>query len=415
MSAAILCIGTELTRGEIQNTNATWLANELSGLGLAVNTIEVVADDVDRIVSTLRRLCMDCDILVCTGGLGPTTDDITAASVAKLLGVPLVRDPASLDVITRLVESHGRTMTESNAKQADFPRGATVLPNPLGSAPGFAVSVEGARAYFMPGVPREMYRMFDDHVAPHASTLVDDPIVQRKLTAFRLPESGLNDMLAGTEERFGVTVGYRAHFPVVEVKLLASGASPLGSAANRTSRALEHVRRVLGDYVVAEGNTTLVEAAIDAVRARGWKLALAESCTGGLVAHLLTCYSVSDLFLGSAVTYANEAKERLVGVRPATLERHGAVSPEVSREMARGALDAFGADVALAITGVAGPAGGTRKKPVGLVYLSVATSDADTPLELRRVFDRHRIQSWAAHNGIELVRRVALGLSPLAR
>src|SRR5687768_2036380 len=221
MTAAVLCIGTELTRGELLNSNATWLAEALTRIGLEVTALDCVDDDRGRIEAALRRLAGENRVVVCTGGLGPTTDDITTECAARVAGVALQRDAASLSHIEQLLSRYGRKMADSNAKQADFPVGARILPNPNGTAPGFRVSLLGASAYFMPGVPREMKAMFEASVAPELQPLVSDSRHQIVLRCFGLPESEVNDRLAGIEQSFGVVIGYRASLPEIEVKVLA--------------------------------------------------------------------------------------------------------------------------------------------------------------------------------------------------
>lgn len=407
MNAAILSIGTELTRGELVNTNAPWIAARLTELGAAVTAIDTVADDPEAIREALRRLGAGCDLLVCTGGLGPTTDDLTTRCVADVLGVPLERDPASLAAIRRRMERFGRVMAESNAKQADFPRGARILPNAEGTAPGFAVSLGRAEAFFLPGVPREMKALFEAFIAPGVRPLGEHRS-QIRIHTFGLPESTVNDRLAGVEAEHRVTLGYRAHFPEIEVKALAVDPTPEGAAA-RARRAADAIRRRLGDPAYGEGDVTLAETVGRLLVERRLTLAAAESCTGGLLSELLTDRPGSSAyFLGAVVSYANSAKVSLLGVDPQLLEAHGAVSAEVARAMARGARRALGADVAASITGVAGPGGGTEEKPVGLVHLAVATPGGVTDERLLYPASRAGIRRIAAFRALDLIRRVLL-------
>jgi molybdenum cofactor synthesis domain-containing protein len=250
--ARVFSIGTELTRGEINNTNATWLAERLTAAGLDVASIETVADDADDIVRALERLSQDSALVVSTGGLGPTTDDITSASVARWLGVPRVRDAAVIAGLEARLARLGRTLTGSNAQQADFPAGAQILENPHGTAPGFSVTRQGCVLFFMPGVPREMRPMFDTHVEPAARARARARGAQHqiRLRCFGMPESVLNDTLAGLEAAYGVSVGYRAHFPEVHVKLLASAETASAAEASATAAARE-ARARLGSAVYA--------------------------------------------------------------------------------------------------------------------------------------------------------------------
>jgi nicotinamide-nucleotide amidase len=409
MTAAVLSTGTELTRGELVNTNATWLADALTGLGFDVVALDTVGDDEARLLAAFRRLGAEHDVLVCTGGLGPTTDDLTSATVGKLLGVPLERDPASLEAIRARLARFGRTLSETNSKQADFPRGATILPNPWGTAPGFAVKLERALACFLPGVPSEMEAMFTAHVAPLLEPLPRARRHQVRLRTFGMAESDLNDRLAGIEAAHGVVIGYRAGQAEIEVKVLAEGASA-SDAETRARAAAGEVRSRLGPVVYGEGTTPLAAVLLETLRERGLTLALAESCTGGLAAELLTNVpGASQVFLGGAVVYSNAVKTALLGVDPALVAAHGAVSAEVARAMADGARARTGASVALSFTGIAGPDGGTPTKPVGLVHMAVSQADGTHARE--RVFPgtREQVRRRAVNAGFSLLRRVVLG------
>ena len=405
MTCAILSIGTEITRGELVNTNAAWLAASLTDLGFEVLEHCTVDDDEARIVAALERLSRTAKVIVSTGGLGPTTDDLTTVAVAKALGVPLERDEGSLDQIRRRFDKLGRTMSASNAKQADFPKGATVLANPIGTAPGFEVSLGQACAFFMPGVPREMMRMFDEQVTPRIRELSPNDSHQIRFRTFGLPESVVGEKLAGIEEQNpGVTIGYRAHFPEIEVKVLAR-AKDKSEAHELATRVAAEVRARLSDVVYGEGEDTFPGVVGRALRTRGWTLAIAESCTGGLVGHLLTREpGASDFLVLDAVTYANSAKQQVLGVDEDALRGHGAVSAEVATRMAEGARRVSGADVALSITGIAGPTGGTETKPVGLVYLAVSTNKGTVVKERNFQYrDRAQIQTIAAYAGLQMV------------
>ena len=407
MTCAVLSIGTELTRGELVNTNAAWLAAALTELGFEVVEAAVVDDDRDRIVAALRRLGGSASVVVCTGGLGPTTDDITAAAVAHAVGVALQRDEASLERIRRRLEKLGRELSESNAKQADFPAGAEVLANAVGSAPGFAVRLGEALAFFMPGVPREMTAMFEEQVVPRIRAMAPNDSHQIRYRTFGLPESLVGDRLAGIEAAFaGITLGYRAHFPEIEVKVLARAATRAEAHA-LCERAAAEVRQRLADVIYGEAEDTFAGVVGRALRAKGYTFAIAESCTGGLVGHMITREpGASEYLLVDAVTYANSAKTRLLGVGEEVIRGHGAVSSEVACAMAEGVKHVSGADVALSLTGIAGPAGGTEEKPVGTVFIAVAGPGGVKVLERHYSGDRHRIQTMAAYEGLDLVRQL---------
>jgi nicotinamide-nucleotide amidase len=414
MTCAVLSIGTELTRGELTNSNASWLSGELTAIGFEVIEQVTVDDNGPRIIAALGTLVRKARILIATGGLGPTTDDLTTEAVASALGVRLVRDATSLEHIRRRFERIGRSMTPSNAKQADFPEGADILPNAIGTAPGFGVRFGECAAYFLPGVPREMKRMFEEQVATRIRTLAPNNHFQSRLRLFGLPESVVGERLAGVESTFaGTTIGYRAHFPEIEVKVLARGAS-LAAARDVCERATAEVRARLGAYVYGEAEDSFAGIVGRALRARGWTLAIAESCTGGLVGHMMTREpGASDFLLLDAVTYANSAKSRLLGVNEETIRWHGAVSSEVAAAMADGAKRVSGADVALSLTGIAGPSGGTEEKPVGTVYIALASPAAPTDVK-HRVFtgDRLQVQTMAAYAGLQMVRDLCASTPP---
>ncbi len=411
MSCAVLTIGTELTRGELTNTNASWLSRRLTELGFEVLEQAVVDDQRERVVAALLRLTHAHDLVLVTGGLGPTTDDLTSECAALALGVALVRDAGALEHIRARFARLGRPMSPTNDKQADFPEGADILANPVGSAPGFAIALGRGHAYFMPGVPREMMRMFDEEIAPRVGSRAARDTCQVSLRTFGLPESAIGERLDGIERAHpGVTLGYRAHFPEVEVKVHARGADQ-DAARLLCDTAATEVRERLGDAIWGEGDETFAQVVARGFVDRGLTLALAESCTGGLVAHLLTREAgASAYLLAGAVTYANSAKVTFADVSPDTLAAHGAVSAEVAKEMAEGIRARAGADVGLSITGVAGPGGGSIEKPVGTVYLAVATARGATTFHRFFASDRGFVQQYAAHCALDLLRRAVASL-----
>jgi nicotinamide-nucleotide amidase len=415
MTAAVLSIGTELTRGELINTNAAWLAEQLTGLGFDVLEHVTVDDDCARIAGVLERLCGQVQVIVSTGGLGPTTDDLTAQAVASALGVPLERDPVALETIRQRYAARRREMPETNAKQADFPAGATVVPNPIGTAPGFEVRLRGTRCIFLPGVPQEMQALFQRSLAPSLAKLAPRTTHQAHLRTFGLTESEVAQRLAGLEEaQAGLTLGYRASFPEIEVKVHVRAADE-AEAESRVRAVVDEVRERLGEAVYGERDDTYPGVVGKALRNRGLTLAIAESCTGGLVGALLTSVpGSSDYVLFDAVTYANSAKAKVLGVTPETLRAYGAVSAETAAAMAEGALRVGGADLAVSVTGIAGPGGGSDEKPVGTVYLALAQKDAATVTKYVQLpGDRERIRMLTAYLALRMVRRAVNGGRPI--
>ncbi|MEY4580428.1 MAG: hypothetical protein RL701_5131 [Pseudomonadota bacterium] len=392
-AAAVLSIGTEITRGELlNNSNARWLAERLVDLGFDVTEHVSVADDAARIRQTLLRLAADVDVIVCTGGLGPTSDDLTTAVAADALGVELVRDAVTLAKIEARYRAHGRGMPEMNKKQADFPAGAHILSNDVGTAPGFAIQLLRARAYFMPGVPREMEHIFDARIASELAGMVERRTHQIHIRTFGMFESAvaerLRDLdLGGEKHHPGITIGYRVTFPEVEVKVLAE-AENADAACVLAERVAGEVRERLRDIAFGGKGASYVKYVTERLRAAKLKVAVAESCTGGLVGKLLTDQPGSSAYaLGGVIAYHNTVKTRLLGVSEALLAAQGAVSEDVARAMAEGALRQIEADLAVGITGIAGPGGGTDQKPVGTVCFAIA-SRSPSGVETRTFTER---------------------------
>lgn len=413
--AAILATGTELTRGELTNTNAQWIGERLTLLGFEVVEHATVGDRRDDIAASLRRLSGLVEVVVVTGGLGPTTDDLTAEVVASVLQVALVTHQPSLAAIAdRYQKVLGRVMPASNAKQADLPDGADVLPNAIGTAPGFAVTLGQARLYFLPGVPREMKAMFERSVQPAIEAQVTLRGHQVRLRTFGLSESQAQDLLVGVEQGVpGVVIGYRAHFPEIEIKVQAEPAAG-ALAAQAVERVVERVRERLGDAIYGVEDDSYPAWVGGLLRTRGWTLAVAESCTGGLVGKLLTdAPGSSDFLVLDAVTYSNVAKQRVLGVSEDVLRAHGAVSEEVACAMAEGVLGLGDADLAVAITGIAGPGGGSEEKPVGTVWLASARRGGKTVAE--RLFwplDRDRVRLMSAYLALRMVAQRVQSTTP---
>jgi nicotinamide-nucleotide amidase len=411
MTAAVLSIGTELTRGELVNSNAAWLSDQLTALGFEVQEHVTVDDDIPRIVEAVQRLARKHRVVVSTGGLGPTTDDLTTVAVAQAMNVKLVRDAGSLERIRALFAQVGRTMSPSNEKQADFPEGAEVLLNAQGTAPGFGVSLGDARLFFMPGVPREMKHIYSERIVPRIAALSERTSHQIHLRTFGMAESQLGDALAGVEAQFpGLTIGYRASFPEIELKLLARAESE-HAAEGLAERAREEVMRRVGSVVFGDREDTFAGAVGRTLRDRGLTLGVAESCTGGLVGSMLTSVpGSSEYLLFDAVVYSNSAKSAVLGVSDEILRAYGAVSEESAQAMARGALRVSGADLSVAVTGIAGPGGGTDEKPVGTVWIAVASRGGAGFVKHHRLRgDRERIRTLSAYLALGMVQKLALG------
>ena len=414
MTAAVLSIGTELTRGELINSNAAWLSEQLTTLGFDVLEHLTVDDDIPRIIAAVRELAARHTILVSTGGLGPTTDDLTTQAVADALGVPLQRDAAVVLRLQELAARHQRPLSPNNLKQADFPVGATILANEVGTAPGFAIEIGAAQLFVMPGVPREMKHIFSERIVPRIAALATSNSHQLHFRTFGMGESLIGQALDGVEAAFpGVTIGYRASFPEVELKVHARAES--GAAARQLAeRAAADVQQRVSSIIYGGRDDTFASAVGRTLRERKQTLALAESCTGGLVGTMLTAVpGSSEYLLFDAVVYSNAAKTRVLGVDEAILRTYGAVSEETAVAMVQGALRVSDATLAASITGIAGPDGGTDDKPVGTVWIGVGRRDG--PVLARRYlfrWDRERVRVMSAYTALRLVQQLAEGREP---
>jgi nicotinamide-nucleotide amidase len=412
MTAAVLSIGTELTRGELVNSNATWLSEQLTALGFTVLEHVTVDDDIPRIIAAVKQLAGRHQVVVSTGGLGPTTDDLTTQAVADALGVGIARDPATVDKLHKLAAFFGRVLPPNNMKQADFPVGSEILLNDEGSAPGFGVMLGQSHLFFMPGVPKEMQHIFSTRIVPRIAELAERTSHQIHFRTFGTTESALGHALEGVEDRFpGVTLGYRASFPEVELKVLAQAGSA-SEAAQLAERAAEEVKQRVGHVIYGDREDTYPGAVGRTLRDRRLTLSLAESCTGGMLGSMLTSVpGSSEYLLFDAVTYSNSAKTSVLGVPEDTLRAFGAVSEETAIAMVRGVLRVSEADLGVSVTGIAGPGGGTDEKPVGTVWIGVGDRSGSVYAK-KFLFrgDRQRIRTMSAYTALRLVREHVNGL-----
>ncbi len=377
MKAELLATGDEIRTGAIVDTNSAYIAEKLELQGVAVSGHTCVGDRLEDISEALTVISRRAAVAVVTGGLGPTTDDRTAEAAAMAAGVGLREDPSALQNVTRFFEQRGLPMNPSNRKQALLPQGADCLENPVGTAPGFALAIGACRFFFLPGVPREMKAMLARHVLPAiVARMSGVPVVRqiRVVSTFGLPESAVGEKVGDIENEFeDLQVGLRVVFPEIHVRLYGGGADEK-EAGRKLQAAVQAVQKRLGRYALSPQGASMAAVVGDLLMARGSTLAVAESCTGGLIAKQLTDVpGSSGFFIFSGVTYANEAKVRVLGVRESTLIAVGAVHEDTALEMAAGARRVAKADFAIATTGIAGPDGGTADKPVGTVCLGLAT------------------------------------------
>lgn len=386
MSCAwVLSIGTELTLGQTVDTNSAWLSARLAERGFRVHRHITLADDMEDIVETLRSAAQRCDLIAISGGLGPTEDDLTRVALARAAGLELERNLECLEQIRAYFDRIQRPMSQSNEVQADLPRGATPLHNISGTAPGIWLRIGRAIAFSLPGVPHEMKQMFEHQVASRLANLSAGQIVRsRRLNCFGAGESQIGETIRDLMQRGrNPEVGTTAQLGVVGIRVNAQ-ADSAAEAERMLDETCAELHRRLGALIYGVGEETLADAVGRLLIERGASLCVAESCTGGLLAKLLTDIPGSSrYFLGGCVTYSNESKIAQLGVDPGKIEQFGAVSAEVARSMADGARTRFGATWAVSITGVAGPGGGTPAKPVGLVYIGVADVHSVTAHEIR--------------------------------
>ncbi|MFI5321093.1 MAG: competence/damage-inducible protein A [Myxococcota bacterium] len=413
MRAEVLTIGDELLRGEIVDSNKSFLSEKLLGIEVETRFHASVNDEPADMRDAFLRAADRSQLVLVSGGLGPTRDDLTVEVLAETFGRKLVQHEPSLRRIEEFFKRVGREMAPSNAKQALVPEGAEVLPNPVGTAPGCMLDVGRALFFCMPGVPRELYRMMEEQVLPRVAARLDGGRgVMRAalLRTFGLGESNLEDQLSDVGREPGVVLGFRTAFPDNFLRPVARGATILEADA-KLARVCAAIEAKLGPLVYTRGEETMESVVGRLLAERGLTIATAESCTGGLIGARLTAVPGSSRYYrGGVVAYANEAKRDLLGVPEALLREHGAVSAPVARAMAEGARVRLGADFALATTGISGPDGGTPEKPVGLVWIALASKDGVEAEQMVFPFDRERHRAITAQTALDWVRRVLLGV-----
>lgn len=412
---ALVAVGDELVRGEQRDSNLAWLAERLGDYDLLCDELRLLGDDEDVLADALAELCESRELVITTGGLGPTLDDVTRHAAARAAGRGLVRDEAQLAVIREWFESRGREMAASNERQALIPEGGVVLPNPVGTAPGFRVPVRGGMLAVLPGPPREMQTVFATALEPWlAGREREGARAGTKFLLHGLSESVFSDMAGdwmerGANPRMGVLAGRG----MLQVKFEARAVRPAEATAILDARRGEFSAR-FAEWLVHEGRESSVAPVLARyLIERGTTVATAESCTGGLVAELLTREAgISASFRQGFVTYSNESKASALGVPHELLVSHGAVSEEVAGRMAAGAAERAGSDLAVAVSGIAGPDGGTPEKPVGTVCFGLFARGSVTTLT-RHYPARGRafVREWAAQEALVLLYRAARELS----
>ena len=376
MKTAILSIGTELLFGQITNTNTVYLSQKLNMLGYDVMYHYTVGDNPERVRDMIRLAFQDCDLVITTGGLGPTQDDLTKEMVCQVMGDELVMMDEVMSELESYFEKLGRPMTENNKKQAYVPSRAEVFINHEGSAPGFALEKDGKYVICMPGPPREMTSMFEDSVMPYLQSMSEDVIYYRMLRAFGIGESALETKLLDLiDDQTDPTLATYAKEGECSLRI-ASKRKTEAEAREAVDEMVEKVKERVGEFIYSCDDEELVQVVCRKLMEKGLTLSSAESCTGGKFAAAVTDIpGISAVFQRGLVTYSNQAKMDELGVKAETLEKYGAVSEETAMEMVEGLRRVSGSDVCVSVTGIAGPGGGNDAKPVGLVYIGFVYGD----------------------------------------
>lgn len=411
--AVILSTGDELTTGKVVDTNSAYIADRLLALGIKVGAVFKVGDDRDMLLWALRQARELGDLAIGTAGLGPTADDLTTEMVSQFLGVKVVENQLVANDLKARFERRGAPWTLNNLKQAQFPAGASIIPNPVGTAAGFNLEMgQGKRLLWLSGVPHEMTAMLHETVLPWIAEQngSQSQIHEASFKIHGITESKLDDLVKPLALGGSAKLSFRAHFPDLTLRLTVSGGA---AQADHFAALREQLRVILGGFSYAEGDAAMEEVVGALLLKQQRTLALAESCTGGLIAHRITRVAGSSAyFLGGAVTYSNQEKIRALGVDRATLDKFGAVSRETALQMSQGIRERTGASVALSVTGIAGPTGGSPDKPIGTVWVSIAGTDRHDAklLKLMVLTDRERIMQGASQAALNWLRLSLLEL-----
>lgn len=417
MKAQIISIGNELLIGDTINTNASWLGEFLTGLGFSVSHIHTISDELDRIKHTIQKAMLETDLVICTGGLGPTHDDLTKKAVAELFEVGYKKDTETLNHIKKLFKERNIPFSPSNELQAQVPENAEVLFNKAGTAPGMWFD-QGSYLAVLPGVPYEMKYLMKKRVAPKLREVYGDIgyLYSHYIHTAGIGESTLSDQVLGDLSEYfenGLTMAFLPSPGSVTLRINATGASK-----EEAQEKIKELRNVIysnaGDFIYGEGKDySLSQAVGDLLKEKDLEIAVAESCSGGLLANSITDIPGSSAyFKGGIVSYSNEAKMRHLGISQNDLQQHGAVSKEVALQMAKGAADVFSADVGISTTGIAGPGGGSDKKPVGTVWIGYYQKDgAHFAVKARFTKDRLMNKERTRTVALELTRRMLKGIT----
>lgn len=410
MTVELICVGTELLLGNIVNTNAAYLAEKCAGLGLACYFQSVVGDNEERLTQVLSCAVSRSDIVILSGGLGPTEDDLTKEVAAKVCGKELRGDDHSMERIAEYFARRDIIPTDNNWKQAMVPEGAIVLDNDNGTAPGIIIETDECKVILLPGPPNELIPMFEESVVPYLSKLTPGVICSQTVKICGLSESGVETAVKDLiDNQTNPTIATYAKTGEVHIRVTAS-AEDQKKAMKLIKPVVKELKSRFGyDIYTTDETVTLEKSVVDLLVANKLTVTCAESCTGGMLsARLINVAGVSDVYKSGFVTYSNKAKRKLLGVKKSTLEKHGAVSSHTAKEMVAGAALASKADVAVALTGIAGPDGGTKEKPVGLVYIACSVKGNVTVKEFHFQGNRTKVREAATSAALRLMRNCIL-------
>lgn len=410
MIVELISVGTEILLGNIVNTNAAYLSEQCAALGLSCYYQDVVGDNEERLCETIRTALGRADILLISGGLGPTQDDLTKEAAAKVMGRSLYLHEESKASIQRFFEDRGLEITDNNWKQAMMPEGCIVVDNPNGTAPGVIMTENGRHVILMPGPPNEMIPMFETSIMPYLGTLQDGVIFSQTVKVCGVGESKAETMVQDLiESQSNPTIATYAKTGEVHLRVTAR-AEDEKAAKKLVKPVVKELKSRFGSHVyTTEEEVTLEKAVVDLLLANKLTISTVESCTGGLVAaRLINVAGVSEVFKSGYIAYSNKAKRRLLGIKKSLLVKHGAVSKETAREMAKGAALVSKADVTVSVTGIAGPDGGTEEKPVGLVYIGCSVCGKVTVKEYHFSGSRAKIRESTVSAALTLMRECIL-------
>ncbi|NLR57292.1 CinA family nicotinamide mononucleotide deamidase-related protein [Chitinophaga polysaccharea] len=412
ITTSIITIGDELLIGQTIDTNSAWIAQQLNAMGIWVHRRVAIGDIREDILDTMAREAAVSDIVLITGGLGPTADDITKPTLCEYFNTHLVQDQGALENVLHIFESRGLPLLQRNLDQSMVPASCTVIRNRRGTAPGMWFEKEGKIYVSMPGVPHEMQGIMEHDVLPMLGEHFKTPaVVHQTLITSGMGESFIAERLVAFEAKLPphVKLAYLPSYSLLKLRLTAFGLDKVSVAAE-VSTLFHELKALLADITVADQDITIGEVLGQLLKERGQSVGTAESCTGGLIAHWITSVPGSSAyFKGSAVVYANEMKVKLLGVKPATLQVHGAVSEAVVREMVTGALALLQTDYAIAVSGIMGPDGGTPEKPVGTVWIAVAAADGRVVTVKHQLrYDRERNTQMTAVYALNELRKLIL-------